>query len=375
MTTRSLFLVLTAFSAILTTSCDKDDDDNSIPPYTVPDSYATFENVEFAEATASVNMWAGFQFYLGRGVTRQLSQDTVNYLWNNTNNAFTTEFITNLPNTNAQLNSSGINLASKTSDAIVIKTMADSMVKVSKSNTVAGSEGVAGKQGTTTVRLFNFSGFEYNQGVAKGMMGALQLAQVISHLDAAANADNNTVVTGKGTAMQHEWDLAFGYVGIPKDYDTSKAYPGTDPARPLAIGGYFAERGKFIKAGGTVYEAFRKGRAAIAAKDYKVRDAAAATIKEFLEKTMAAACYYYVTHPQAIVDKPAQLHELSEGRGFIIALKYRASTSKLTAANYQTLLELIGPTQSAYALINDANFTKLKQVQQILTTAYGQLQP
>ncbi|WP_207514314.1 DUF4856 domain-containing protein [Longitalea luteola] len=360
---------LTAIAcSLFITSCDKD---NGAPSYTIPATYS-FDNVEFAEATASINMWQGFQFYLGRGATRQLSQDTVNYLWNNTNNAFTAEFINNLPNTPQQLNTSGFNLASKTTDAPIIKALADSMVKISQFYNTPGSEGKPGKQGS---RVFNHSGVEFNQLVAKGMMGALVLSKVIQHLDAAANADNNTVTPGKGTAMQHEWDMAFGYVGIPTDYDSSRSYASTDVNRPLAVGGYFAERGKYIKAGHTVFEAFRKGRAAIAAKDYQARDAAAATIKDFLEKALAAACYYYVTSPQGKTVKSDQLHELSEGRGFIIALNYRASNSKLSASNYQALVDLLGPTQNAYALINDASFTKLKQAQQILTSAYGQLQP
>jgi hypothetical protein len=206
-------------------------------------------------------------------------------------------------------------------------------------------------------------------------MGAMILNNISKHLDASVNADNNTVIEGKGTAMEHEWDLAFGFVGVPTDYDTAKSYERTDPNRPLAVGGYFGERGKYIKAGGTVYEAFRKGRAAIAAKDYATRDAAIATIKEFVEKTFAAACYYYVTHPQAVTERPDQLHELSEGRGFIVALKYRAAGSKLSGSDYQKLLDILGVDQNAYELIGDPSFTKLKEAQQILTSTYGQLQP
>ncbi|MEO6313880.1 MAG: DUF4856 domain-containing protein [Chitinophagaceae bacterium] len=352
-------------------ACSKNDDAPTIQPYTVPTTY-DFQNADYAEATVAVNMWSGFTGYLGKGSTRQLSQDTVNNLWNNTGNSFTTEFVTNLPNTAQQLNSAGFNLASKTAEPLVIKAFADSMVKVSQYYNTPGTEGIPGKQGS---RLVNYAGYEFNQGVAKGLMGAMQLAKVIQHLEASTKADNNAVVAGKGTAMQHEWDMAFGYVGIPKTYDTAKAYANTDTERPLAVGGYFAERGKYIKAGGTTFEAFRKGRAAIGAKDYAVRDAAMVTIKQTIEKTMAAACYYYITHPQAITDRPSQLHELSEGRSFITALKFRASNSLLSPANYQTLVDIIGVNQSAYGLINDASFTKLKQAQQILTTTYGQLQP
>src|SRR4029078_1614972 len=196
-------LFLTACSlGILAISCNKNDDDK-IPQYTVPDSYATFDNVEFAEATMAVNMGAGFTGYLGKGSTRQLSQDTVNFLWNNTGNAFTSEFTPSLPNTAAQMNTSGFGIASKTADAIIFKTLADSMVKISAFYNTPGSQGVAGKQGGT--RLFNYSGFEFNQGVLKGLFGGLQLGKVNQHLDASKTADNNTVVAGKGTAMQHEW--------------------------------------------------------------------------------------------------------------------------------------------------------------------------
>lgn len=366
-------LILGACSlGVLAISCNKDDDDK-IPQYTVPDSYASFDNVEFAEATMSVNMGAGFTGYLGKGTTRQLSQDTVNFLWNNTNNAYTSEFVPNLPNSATQINSSGINLASRIADAAIFKALADSMVKISAFYKTPGSQGVAGKQGGN--RLFNYAGYEFNQGVVKGLYGGLQLKKVIEYLDASVSADNNTVVTGKGTAMQHAWDMAFGYVCLPKDYDSSKAYTSADATRPLALAGYFAERGKFIKSGGTVYEAFRKGRAAIGAKDYAARDKAIATIKEFLEKTMAAGMYYYITHPQATLDKPGQLHELSEGRSFLLALKYRASNSKLAATDYQTLLTIVGPFENGYSLINDPTFAKLKQAQQILTNTYGQLQP
>jgi hypothetical protein len=317
-------------------------------------------------------MWQGFQFYLGRGATRQLSQDTVNFLWNNTNQAFTAEFIPDLSFTPDQLNTADFDLASQTSDAATIKALADSMVAISQFYNTPGTEGIAGKQGS---RLFNYAGFEFNQGVAKGLMGALIMTNVNQHLDAAVNADNNTVVTGQGTAMQHEWDLAFGFLGIPKDYDTARDYERDDPSRPLALGGYFGERGKYIQAGGTVYEAFRKGRAAFGAKDYAARDRAIATIKEYIEKTFAAACYYYITHPQATTNRATQLHELSEGRGFILALKFRPASSKLSAANYQALVDILGLDQNAYSLINDASFTKLKQAQQILTNTYGQLQP
>lgn len=355
--------------ALLFSSCKKDD--AGIAPYTTPTTY-NFSNVENKEATARISMWAGYTGILGKSNTRQLSQDTINFLWNNTNNAFTAETASNIPHTHDVLNTLGttFSLSSKTADAAAFKLLADSMKNISQYYNSPASRGVPGKIGN---RIFNHTGLEFNQAVAKGLMGALQLNNVIAQLDASRSADNNTEVTGQGTAMQHAWDLAFGYVGLPKDYDTSIAYTSAIVDRPLAIGGYFAERGKYIQSGFKVFEAFRKGRAAIGAKDYAVRDAAIATIKEYLEKTIAAALYYYITAPQTQADLAAKFHGLSEGYGFALALKYRAANSPLTAANYQALLVIMNT--NFYELADDATNTKLKQAQTILTNAYGQLQP
>src|SRR5688572_6273488 len=89
----SVFALVSIFS-----SCTKDDSAPIIPQYTVPATY-DFTNVEYSEATERVNMWSGLTAYLGKGATRQLSQDTADYLWNNTNTAFTSEIVVNLQNT------------------------------------------------------------------------------------------------------------------------------------------------------------------------------------------------------------------------------------------------------------------------------------
>ena len=351
-------------------------DNTSVDPdgpkqYTVPATY-DFANVDYKESASRISMWQGFQSYLGKGSTRILSADTVNYLWNNTNKAFTTELANNIPYPAQELNNLNYNLSGKVADAALFKALADSMVYVSQFNKQAASKGTPGKIGN---RLLNRNGLEINQLVAKGLIGALVLSNVNAILDKIPSDNNTTVVAGQGTQMEHNWDLAFGYVGIPMDYDTAYSY-NTQPVRadrPLAMGGYFAERGKYIQAGGRVFEAFRKGRAAITAKDYATRDAAIATIKEYLEKTLAAAAYNYVTSPQTQTALDSKFHGLSEGAGFIAALKYRPATSKLTAANYQTLASILNT--SFYTLAEDASNTKLKQAQAILTEAYGQLQP
>lgn len=364
-------IAVAMFTVAIMGSCKKDDNGVTIKPYTVPATY-NFENTEYKESAARISMWVGYTGILGRSNVRQLSQDTINNLWTNKNASFTAETGSNIPYTSDALNALTFNLAEKTADAGTFKAYADSMVVISQYYETPAARGVAGKIGT---RIFNYSGLEFNQAVAKGLMGALSIYNIIAILDKIPSDDNKTVVAGQGTAMQHNWDLAFGYVGIPKDYDSSFNY-GAAPVkadRPLGLGGYFAERGKYIKSGGIVFEAFRKGRAAIGGNDYAVRDAAIATIKEYLEKTIAAAAYYYITAPQTQTELSAKFHGLSEGYGFIVALKYRAANSKLTSDNYQKLVDII--KTDFYVLADDANNTKLKEAQSILTTAYGQLQP
>lgn len=345
-------------------SCDKDDK----PTYTVPTTY-DFTNVEKAEASGRVSMWAGLTSYLGKSTTRKLSADTATYLWNNTNSAFTAENSSNLPFSVTDINAFSFAVSAKSADQVLYKQYIDSMVKISEYFAATASPGVPGK---ISNRLVNYAGVEFNQLVAKGLMGALQLSQVIFYLDKSMTDDNNTVVNGSGTAMQHDWDLAFGYVGIPTDYDSSKAYANTEANRPLALGGYFRERGRFIQSGGKVFEAFRKGRAAINAKDYAGRNAAIDIIKLELEKTLAAAAYEYAKLAKGSADLAVKFHALSEAYGFLLALKYRAANSPFTNANYQTAIDLI--KTNFYVLAADATNAKLNQLQTILATAYGQLQ-
>lgn len=371
-------MMLAAGAAFLFTACDKNDDNPGIPSYTVPDKY-TFDNVEYEESAARISMWVGYTGVLGKGTAGEISQEVIDNMWNNTNSPFTDATISNIPYTAQQLNGFSYNLAGKTADAAAFKQLADAGVALSAHFEEDASKGVPGilvqNNEAKTKRLVNEKGLEYNQAVAKGLMGGLSLSNIIAILDKIPTDDNNTVEPGKGTAMQHNWDLAFGYVGIPKDYDSSFNYSAAPQKadRPLGLGGYFAERGKYIKAGGIIFEAFRTGRAAIGAKDYVVRDAAIAIIKEYLEKTLAAAAYAYVTNPQATNDLASKFHGLSEGAGFVLALKYRPANSKLTNENYNKLAAILAT--DFWELADDASNAKLKEAQAILTNAYGQLQP
>lgn len=342
------------------TACQKDDA-NQIQHYEVPATY-TFEGADYSTSSARIKMAVEFNSYLGSSSTAILSQEKADQLFTNTNTPFT----------NAELNTSGVNLAEKTADVSVFKSFIDQHVAYSNVNTTPATDGTAGfiPRGSGKI-LVGPQGLEYNQAVAKGMMGGLFFKEAMTILSNIPTVDNTTKTEGV-TSMQRGWDEAFGYLAIPADYDTATTYANTDPNRPLLWGGYLAERGKPIQAGGTLFEAFRKGRAAIGAKDYVVRDQQIKIIQETWERLAAIAALSYVIIPQAstsVGNLGTQFHALSEGFGFVLALKYRPAGSKLTEANFQKLVEIL--TTNFYTLVNEPGFAKLKEAETILKTTYS----
>lgn len=353
-----ILILLTGLSFF--TSCNNDDDGEDFN-YEVPASY-TFEGVDYTTYSNRIKMAVELNSYLGSGTTTILTQTKANNLFNNTNAPFT----------NTALNTSGISLSEKTADAAVFKGFIDQHVAFSSSNTTNASNGVAGviPRGTGKI-LVGPQGLEYNQAVAKGMMGSLLFKEAMTILSSIPNEDNKTKTNG-ATAMERRWDEVFGYLGIPANYDPAKIYTTADADRPLLWGGYLRERGEAIQAGKVLFEALRTGRAAIGAKDYKVRDAQIKIIQETWEKLAAAAALHYVTDPQQSVNVGnlgSQFHALSEGFGFALALKYRVAGSKLTEANFQKLVNVL--TTNFYTLVNEPGFAKLKEAESILKTTYG----
>ena len=354
--------VFVALAVVGLTSCKKDKVvEEVIAPYEVPATY-NFTGASYTTSTQRVKMALELNSYLGTALNATITAAKANDYFNNTNAPFA----------DATLSASGIKLADKTADAATFTGYFTQQAANSTQNTVVATNGTAGYviKGTTK-RLVSATGLEYNQAVAKGMMGALFFKEAYNILASVPNA-NNTTVTNGTTAMQRVWDEAFGYLGVPVDYDPEKTYANTDANRPLLWGGYLAERGKPIEAGKTIFNAFLKGRAAIGAKDYVVVKEQIAIIQAKWEQLIAAAALAYVTIPTnsvSVGDLPTQFHALSEGYGFVSCFKYRPANSKLTEANYQILLATMNT--NFYTLTAEAGFAKLVAAQNILKTTYG----
>ncbi|WP_316822538.1 DUF4856 domain-containing protein [Pedobacter gandavensis] len=340
------------------TSCKKDKvEEEVIAPYDVPKTY-NFAGANYASSTIRVKQMLELDVYMktaNAGTALDAAKAT--NIFNNTNNPFT----------EAALNTSGLNLAAKTADATTFKTYLDNLVAHSKINAVA-TNGTAGYivRGTAKI-IVGAEGLENGQAVTKGMMGSLFFKQALDLL--AATKTDGTIAL-----QQQHWDEAFGYLAVPTDYDPSVTYASSlvFPAKPALWGGYLAERGQNITAGKIIFDAFLTGRAAIGAKDVKVRDAQIVIIQDIWEKLAANAAYNYVLSPTLTANAGnlgSQFHALSEAYGFIESLKYRAAGSKLTDANLLKLQSII--KTNFYTLVNEAGFTKLKEAQTILKDTYA----
>ncbi|MES2702527.1 MAG: DUF4856 domain-containing protein [Bacteroidota bacterium] len=346
--------------AASTTSCKKDNNtDPAVKSYTTPATYE-FSNANFTAAKQRVKMAVELDAYLKTAntgtVTATLDQTKVNNLWNNTGS----------PYSDASLNTSGINMPAVTSDATLYKAYADSVLIYNTGATASAGTGGFVPRGSNKI-VVGPTGVEYGQAYTKGIMGGLFFKEAVRLLTSV-----KSIKVADTVAAQAAWDEAFGYLSIPVNYDSSVVYASTDANRPLLWGGYLAERGKTIQAGGTMFSAFRTGRAAIGGYDKTVRDAQADVIMDKWEQLAAAAALNYVTAPTAstaIGNYGTQLHALSEGLGFVLSLKYRSAKSKLSAADFNTLNTIMH--KDFYVLVNQAGFTDLVTAQNILKTTYG----
>jgi hypothetical protein len=192
----------------------------------------------------------------------------------------------------------------------------------------------------SSVRYVNANGLEYNQALAKSLIGALMYDQTVNNylstavLDENTNQEDNdmgTVVDGEPyTNMEHKWDEAFGYL-----FGGSQT-PAT-PLEDLGDGDGFLNKylgrveddADYAGIAAAVELAFRTGRAAIVAGDYTERDRQAAIIKENLTKVLAVRAVYYLKQGEAaLITSPVNFggafHDLSEGYGFVYSLRFVA---------------------------------------------------
>lgn len=204
---------------------------------------------------------------------------------------------------------------------------------------IPAQPGVAGQiaDGSST-RYVNGEGLEYDQLVNKSLIGALMADQMLNNylseavLDAGTNREtNNAGDVEEGTSyttMEHKWDEAYGYIyGTSQNPANPNQTIGEDDRFLNKYTGQVSEDDDFSTLSTDIFDAFKKGRAAIVAGEYEIRDQQAAIIREAISTVIAVRAVYYLQSGKSQLegDSPQYgpaFHDLSEGYGFIYSLQF-----------------------------------------------------
>jgi hypothetical protein len=335
------------------------------PAYNVPTTYEFGSNTNLTSSNQRIAMLKELVTYIRSTHTATtnivIDATKMRNMYSNLSNPFTDAGLLNL-------NSSGINLKEKTNTTYNLQTELDALFAEAASvsqGTASGLDGQAGKvlgpaptttAGTQAAYLMNAKGFEYKEVLEKGAMGAILYSEATTLLKNIGTFDNTSVIEGKGTAMEHAWDEAFGYFAVPVSFPTvtiGVSYWGSYCNSVNAATGLNA----------TIMNAWLKGRAAISNKDNSGRDEARNQVMVAWEKVGAAKSINYLKQAKTnFANNGLRNHVLSEGVGLIKAFRYNPSKT-ISDADINTLLGYIGDNFYQVSLTNmDAAISKLATV-------------
>lgn len=340
---------------LITAGCSKSDDNNTIPSYTVPTTY-NFSNVDFSASTTRIGMVTEMSNLMKNATTGVLDGAKLKNMFSNTGAPFAT----------AGYNTSGLQVKDQCFALLQtdVSNYIDSLVKVSATGKPA-SRGVAGvgasSANAASLYALTATGRNYAQIFNKSIMGGLICYEIVNNYmvgGISSAVDNSNVITGSGTAMQHNWDLAFGYWGVPIDFPTNKA-------GVKLWGSYSTQIDSGYHANKILMDAFLKGRAAINNKDDKTKLDQATIIMQTFEKMTGAAALQEVKEvKESINDNIARNSRLSECYGFVYSLKYNPKRT-ITDAQIDAILALFP------ANFYDLNIDQLNKIRDAVAAQYG----
>jgi hypothetical protein len=304
-------LALVLAAGFILTGCNKDNNADPQPTYETPETY-NFENVSHTGQTERLDMLAEMVAEMKKGNTKGTVVDAqkLKDMYANANNHFSFTSANQLKNKTFE------------PDRALFESWMDTLA-IASSSLLDGSNGIAGvvvSNDKSKQYLFDANGVELTQIIEKGLMGAVFYYQAssvyLSDEKIGASVDNSTVTPGKGTTMEHHWDEAFGYYGVPKDFPGNKTgirYHGK----------YGNDRDALVETNKIMKEGFIKGRAAISNKDMNGKDEAVAKVREHWERVIASTAISYLNKAKAdMADDALRNHSLSEAKAFIMSLKY-----------------------------------------------------
>jgi len=341
---RNLFkplLCAVLLSSILFTACD------STEKYDIPETY-DFENVSYSGQTQRLGMLTEIKAYLSTanvaGTTLDATKLKAMYENDTENAGFAGTY------------EDSKQLKSKTfeNQTTIFETLMDEAATASQSM-VAASNGTAGVSTSADGEknyLVSTGGVEYAQVIEKGLMGACFYYQATSVYFGAdkMNVDNETIVEGEGTEMEHHWDEAFGYFGAPIDFPVS-----TDGLFFWAT--YSNTVNGTLGTNKTLMDALIKGRAAIHNADLETRDEAITEARAAWEEVVAGSAIHYINSALSnFSDDTRKVHALSEAAAFTYSLQFNEEKT-VTNTQVSDILTLLGGS-SNFSTMNFYNVTE-----------------
>ncbi|MGH1338639.1 MAG: DUF4856 domain-containing protein [Aureispira sp.] len=357
------FALLTAVLSF--TACQKTDDNN----YSVPTTY-NFENVFYEGQTSRILMLDDLAIYAKSASAPnhpQLSAVSMEAMYeNNTSNGN--------PFTNPVLAGATKQIKDKVETSMQ-SAFVDYMVALETASQHTHMTASPGQAGIATdnngnTYLLNTNGVELAQIIEKGLATACMYHQSsVVYLGATKmNVDNKAIIDGKGTNMEHHWDEAFGYFGAPEDF----------PANTSSLNLWAKYSNKVspsIGSNTTIMNAFLRGRAAISADDYDVRDEMILAVRKEWETVLAAvAISYFNDAKRAGNDKAACYHYLSEAYIFTKGIQY-GFNPKIASTDLNSILEnLAGSADPLTANFYNITGAKINSAINALAATYTELE-
>lgn len=311
--------------------------EDTAPGYTTPSSYNFVDangnsTVSFSGQTDRLDQLDEMIAYAESGETQVISAQVLKDMFSNTNNPFSVVYTKQLKDKCFPL------------DQTLIESYMDSIANASIDFASTASNGQAGTltSGTSTY-LFDRNGFDNAEIIEKSIMGAVFMYQALEVYfgDIKMNVDNTTAVDPANgqyyTAMEHHWDEAFGYFGVPTDFPTSPA--------TRFWGKYCNNQNAVLGSNAAMMNNFLKGRAAISNNVLTDRDAAIQEVRVMWENISAhqAIQYLDVAISSFGNDDAKYLHALSEAYAFSANLRYApSSTRRMSQSEVAALMAQFG---------------------------------
>ncbi|PIE51024.1 MAG: hypothetical protein CSA38_00270 [Flavobacteriales bacterium] len=345
-------VVLSVASLALFTSCNRNDDpvnpNQEVKDYKFERNGAS--SVSFGGQHMRIDMHSQVKAYAGSAKSTDITADYLMKLVQNQDNPFVMDGAfynaSDLNGTTKQIWNKVSASATMSGQQAQVQTyfqgLFNDLEYLSSQRGATASNGVAGMYGN---RLVDAQGIETVQLMSKSLMGAFELDQIINHYlsDDKLNVDNDQIPQGKNyTAMEHHWDEAFGYTGLPADSNVDITSGDNKSKYKRFWSGYISAVDGSVAGAGIkkdIYNAFIKGRQAIVDKDYAERDKQRDKIVKLMEKVCFIRCAHYLREGADVLENPnatmeqkaSAFHEIAEGLGFLYSIDFTPKGQALPA--------------------------------------------